>query len=139
MTRLKVNPEFFRRHLFVTVLMAGLGAWFGYDGFVRYPSESDEYFTERHLERHSATERQKQFMALSFLASLAVGVHLWKVCRFAFAYDDDGFEYKGVKRRYDEVKNVDRSLWEKKGIIKVDGIALDAWHHLGVKEVAARL
>jgi hypothetical protein len=42
MTKLKVNPEFFRRHLFVTVLMAGLGAWFAYDGYVKYPSQSEE-------------------------------------------------------------------------------------------------
>lgn len=139
MTRLKVNPEFFRRHLFVTVLMAGLGGWFGYDGFVKYPSESDEFFASRHLERETATERQKQFMALSLLASLAVGLHLLKICRFSFAFDDEGFEYKGVRRSYSEIADVDRSLWEKKGILKVDGIVLDSWHHLGVKEFAAKV
>ena len=29
--------------------------------------------------------------------------------------------------------------WEKKGIVKVDGITLDAWHHLGVKEFVEKL
>jgi hypothetical protein len=139
MTKLKVNPEFFRRHLFVTVLMAGLGAWFAYDGYVKYPSQSEEYFAELHLEKETATKRQRQFMVLAFIASLAVGVHLAKVCRFDFAYDDEGFVYKGERFAYGEVKSVDRSKWEKKGIIKVDGIVLDAWHHLGVKEVAAKL
>lgn len=139
MKKLKVNPEFFRRHLFVTVLMAGLGGWFGYDGFVKYPAESDEYFAGLHLEKATAIERQKQFMALSLLASLAVGLHLLKVCRFRFEYDEDGFVHNGVRRAYKDVKTVDRSKWDKKGIVKVDGIVLDAWHHLGVKEVAARL
>ena len=35
MKRLKLNPEFFYRHLAVCLLMFGMGCWFGYDGFVR--------------------------------------------------------------------------------------------------------
>jgi hypothetical protein len=37
------------------------------------------------------------------------------------------------------VKNVDRSQWKKKGIVKADGIVFDAWHHLGVNEIEQRL
>ena len=37
MKRLKLNPEFFYRHLAVCILMLGMGCWFGYDGFVAYP------------------------------------------------------------------------------------------------------
>ena len=135
MTKLKVNPEFFKRHLFVTVLMAALGCWFGYDGFVKYPAADDKFFEEQHLVRETATERQKQFMVLAFLASIAVGAHLWKVAKFRLEYDEEGFVYKGEKHLYRDIKSIDRSKWEKKGIIKVDGIVLDAWHHLGVKEI----
>ena len=38
MQRLKLNPEYARRHLFVTLLMVALGCWFGYDGFIGYPA-----------------------------------------------------------------------------------------------------
>ena len=38
--KLKINSEYATRHLFVTLLMIGLGGWFGYDGFVRYPATS---------------------------------------------------------------------------------------------------
>ena len=38
MKRLKLNPEFFYRHLAVCLLMFGMSCWFGYDGFVRYPA-----------------------------------------------------------------------------------------------------
>ena len=34
MTVLKLNREFFLRHLGVALLMFGLGCWFGYDGYV---------------------------------------------------------------------------------------------------------
>jgi hypothetical protein len=139
MKKLKVNPEFFKRHLFVTLLMAGLGCWFGYDGFVKYPAAGDEFFAERHLVREKATERQKQFMILSFIASILVGGHLWKIASFKVDYDDEGFVYKGERRLYRDVKNVDRSQWKKKGIVKADGIVFDAWHHLGVNEIEQRL
>ena len=139
MEKLKVNPEFFKRHLFVTVLMFALGCWFGYDGFVTYPAADDKYFEERHLVRETATERQKQFMVLAFLASAAVGFHLWKVASFKVEYDGEGFVYNGEKHLYKEVKTVDRSQWEKKSIVKVDGIVFDAWHHIGVKDIEKNL
>lgn len=139
MQKLKVNPEFFKRHLFVTVLMAALGGWFGYDGFVTYPAADDTFFEERHLVRETATRRQKQFMVLAFLAAAAVGIHLWKIVSFKVEYDGEGFVYNGIRRLYREVKNVDRSKWEKKGIVKADGIVFDAWHHLGVKDIEKNL
>ena len=37
MKQLKLNKEFFHRHLAVCLLMVGLGCWFAYDGLVTYP------------------------------------------------------------------------------------------------------
>ena len=37
MKRLRLNPDYLRRHLFAAAVMAALGCWFGYDGAVRYP------------------------------------------------------------------------------------------------------
>ena len=142
--KLTLNREFARRHIFVAVVLAALGGWFGYDGFVNYPKQDDAFFETRHLKRDSAIARQKQFMALAFLASLLIGGHVWKLSRFAFAWDDDGFTCDGRRHAYADVKSTDRKLWEKKGIIfleLVDGsrIKLDAWHHAGVKDFVKKL
>ena len=144
--KLKVNPEFFKRHLAVTLLMAGLGCWFGYDGLVRYPAtdaaalyesiEKSPPPAEFDLVAFKAQKiRSQHGLALAALiAAAAIGLHLWAVCRFEFEYDDETFTYRGRRRKIAEIASVDRSKWEKKGIVRVDGITLDAWHHLGVRE-----
>lgn len=139
MTVLKLNREFFLRHLGVAILMFGLGCWFGYDGYVSYPQQDESWFEERHLRRDNAIRRQKEFMILAFLASAVIGGHLWGVSRLRFAFDDAGFVHDGRRTAYGDVKEVDRSKWGKKGILKVDGITLDAWHHTGVREFEKRL
>lgn len=137
--KLTLNREYLKRHLFAALLFAGLGGWFGWDGYVRYPSLDEAYFTERHLVKETAVERQRQFMLLAFLASLVVAVDLWKVSRLAFEFDESAFTCNGVTRPIDSIASVDRSQWEKKGILRVDGIKLDAWHHVGVREFEKRL
>ena len=149
--KLKINGEYATRHLFVTLLMIGLGGWFGYDGFVRYPAtpaaelyksiEGSDAPAGFNLEAFKAqkTKTQYGFTFLCFLAALIVGSRLFASYRFDFAFDDEGFTYAGKRKAYSDIKQVDRSQWEKKGIVKVDGIVLDAWHHLGVKEFVAKL
>ena len=153
--KLKINGEYAMRHLFVTLLMLGLGGWFGYDGFVRYPATpAAELFTSIEGREPSAKEREGGFLeafkaqktktqygftALCLLASLIVGARLYGSYKFAFEFDDEGFTYLGRRRAYSDVKKVDRSQWKKKGIVKVDGITLDSWHHLGVKELEQKL
>ena len=152
--RLKLNKEYALRHLFVTVLMLGLCGWFGYDGFVSYPATPaaelyakiegrapDERLAAEDLEAFKRQKIQTQygFTALTLLAALVVGLRLLGSARFDFSFDDEGFAHRGRRRLYSEVKSVDRSQWEKKGILKVDGIVLDAWHHLGVRDFAAHL
>ena len=127
------------RHLGVALLMLALGGWFAYDGFIAYPRQDDAWFAERHLQRENATRRQKEFAFLSLLAALVISGHVALVAKLRFAWDDEGFEYAGARRSFADVKNIDWSKWEKKGIVKIDGIVLDAWHHVGVKEVAAIL
>jgi len=147
--KLALNGEFAKRHLFVTVLMAGLGCWFGYDGFVRYPA-TEAAVLYKSIEGHDAppgydlgsfkrqkTQTQYGFTVLAWLAAILVGGHLWRLSKFEFEFDDDGFVFGGVRRAYADIRSVDRSQWAKKGIIVVDGIRLDAWHHSGVKEFVA--
>ena len=139
MKSLRLNREFAVRHLGVAILFFCMGCWFGYDGFVGYPKRDDAWFESQHLRRDSATRRQKEFMALAFLASALVGGHLWAVSRLRFSFDDAGFVFRGRRTAYGDVKSVDRSQWEKKGIIRVDGVKLDAWHHSGVREFERNL
>lgn len=149
--KLKLNKEYARRHLFVTLLMTGLGGWFGYDGFVRYPAtpaaelyrsiEGGDAPAGCDLEafKRQKTQTQYGFTLLSGLAALIVGLRLLKSSRFAFEFDDEGFVHQGKRHAYAEIKDVDRSKWATKGILKVDGITLDAWHHVGVKEFESKL
>ena len=153
--KLRLNPEFFRRHLFVTVLMAGLGGWFAWDGLVRYPATpARELFTriekaeppaDADLEAFKAQKIQTQygFAALALAAAAAVGLHLLAVARFAFAFDEDGFVWQDRRHAFAEITRVDDAQWEKKGITRIffgkTSLALDAWHHVGVREFHERL
>ena len=151
MTKLKLNPEYAMRHLFVTLLMTGLFCWFGYDGFIRYPAtpaaelyksiEGSDAPEDCDLEAFKVqkTKTQYGFTILSLFVALVVGSNLLKSRRFKFEFDDTGYVYRGRRHDYSKIKKIDRSKWEKKGVIVVDGITLDSWHHLGVKEFVAKL
>ena len=131
--------------------MIGLGGWFGYDGFIGYPATpAAELY--RSIEGSDAPEgfdleafkkqkigTQYGFTILAFFVAAVVGSRLAKSKRFKFGYTDDYYVYRGRRHLVSEIKTVDRSNWEKKGIIKFDGITLDAWHHLGVKEFVEKL
>ena len=151
MKKLKLNPEFFRRHLAVCLLMVGLGCWFGYDGLVSYPKTPAAELYEK-IEKAKAPEgypleafkRQKiksqyGFAVLCLVAAALIGINISAAAFFRFEYDEKSFVYDGRRRMLGEVKLVDRSQWKKKGILKLvleDGtkVVLDAWHHLGVKD-----
>ena len=149
--KLTLNREFATRHFGVALLMLGLSCWFGYDGFVRYPatpaaelyksiegSDAPEGFNLEAFKTQK-TQTQYGFTFLTLLASLVIGGHVWLLSKFRFEYDDESYTFAGRRVAIRDIKSVDRSQWEKKGIIRVDGIKLDAWHHAGVKEFVAKL
>lgn len=155
--KLSLNKDYARRHLFVTVLMLALGCWFGYDGLVTYPSmtaadlyrsiEKADPPADMPAERLEAFKRQKTqtqygFATLALLAGAVVGLRLLKSAKFAFEFDDAGFTAYGKRYTREDIASVDRSQWESKTILVLklkDGttLALDAWHHTGVKDFAA--
>ena len=154
--KLELNKEYARRHLFVTVIMAGLGLWFGYDGVVRYPAtpaaelyrtiEGSDAPTGYDLEafKRQKTQTQYGFSILSLLAALIVGLRLYGASRLSFEYDGSGFSYKGRRYDYADIVEIDRRRWKSKTILvlKMKGgekIILDAWHHTGVKAFEQRL
>ena len=149
--KLTLNREYALRHLFVTLLMTCLGGWFGYDGFVRYPAtpaaelyrsiEGGDAPAGLDLEafKEQKTKTQYGFTILSLLAALVVGSRLYQAHAFSFEFDDEGFVYRGRRRSYAAIKQIDRSAWVKRGILRVDGIVLDSWPHIGVKEFERKL
>jgi len=158
MTKLTINKEFLRRHLFVVLLLGGMGLWFGYDGFVTYPKtpaaelyESIEKsappagMTAEKLEAFKTQKIQSQYgfcFALLFVSAV-VGLHLLGVSQFRFAFDDSGFTWRGKRYSFADIKSVDRTKWDKKGILRLtlpDGkVTLDSWHHTLVSEFEKRL
>lgn len=153
--KLKLNREYAQRHLFVAVLLAGMGCWFGYDGFVAYPAtdaaelyrsiEKSEPREGLDLEAFKAQKIKTQygFTVLALLVASVVGWNLRKSQKFTFEFDDEGFVFDGVRHTYAEIESVDRGQWQKKGIVTIAGkgfrIKLDAWHHVGVKEFEAKI
>ena len=152
MKRFTLNREYLVRHLGVTLLMAGLGCWFVFDGAVTYPKMDAVEFCEKHhksldnpeREKANAIERQYQFASLAFIAALAIGCHLLKVRGETLSWNDEkmvGSLTGGKDAFFRNVKEVDRRQWDKKGILVAvmeDGrkVTLDAWHHPEVKELA---
>ena len=149
--KLTLNREFATRHVGVALLMLGLSCWFGYDGFVRYPAtpaaelyksiEGSDAPAGFNLEAFKTQKTQTQygFTFLTLLASLVIGGHVWLLSKFRFEYDDESYTFAGRRVAIKDIKSVDRSQWETKSIIRVDGIKLDAWHHAGVKEFVEKL
>ena len=146
--KLKLNREFAMRHLFVTLLLAAMGGWFAYDGYVTYPSMTPEELYEKikHSKppsaeaaakvRENAIPRQKQFMGLCLIGSLIVGLGVLRAWKVSFEYDESGFAWNGRRMQLTDIESVDESQWKKKGILKLKTrngpITLDAWHNTGV-------
>jgi len=158
MTRLTLNAEFLRRHLFALVAMLGIGGWFAYDGLVVYP-RTDAAALYESIEKRSpppdlprerleAFKLQKirsqyGFAAFSLLAALAIGAHLAAVSRFRMEYDDAGFALNGRRHAFSDAVRVDDGKWKSKGRSRVflaDGssFVLDAWHFSGAENLHSR-
>ena len=146
--KLQLNREFAIRHLGVALLMAGLCGWFLVDGAIVYPQKDESYFeTELHTQKQRAIDRQYQFAGLTGLAAAIIALGVLRNKRRTLEWDDTrmcGSLTDGQPLGFEDVAKLDASRWESKGILVVyakDGrhFILDAWHHTGVKELAAKL
>ena len=118
--KLTINREFLRRHLFAVAVLAGMGGWFGYDGFVTYPkmtaaelyksiesAEPPESMTEAQLEAFKQQKIATQYglcAVLMFIAAI-VGLHLFAVSRLDFAFDEGGFTWRGKRYAFTDIKS----------------------------------
>ena len=146
--KLQLNREFAMRHLGVALLMVGLCGWFIVDGAIVYPQKDEAYFEkELHTQKQRAIARQFQFAGLTALAAIIIVIGVQINRRRTLEWDDTqmcGSLTGGRSLAFADVVRLDTSRWESKGILVAyakDGrhLTLDAWHHVGVKELAARL
>ena len=146
--KLQLNREFAVRHLGVALLMTILCGWFLVDGAVVYPQKDDAYFeTTLHTQKDRAIARQYQFAGLTGLAAIIIALGVLRNRRRTLEWDETqmcGSLTGGRPLAFADVDRLDTRRWESKGILVVhakDGrrVTLDAWHHTGVKELAAKL
>lgn len=155
MNDLKLNREYLRRHIFSILVFLGIGCWFAYDGFIKYPatdpvelyvsiegSQPPEGYDVQKF-KVQKTKSQKLFALFLLLASSAVAFRLTKNALFRFSWNEEGFEYGGKKISYSDVVKVDESLWKKRSILVITTnsgkVVLDAWHYTGVGEFKKHL
>ncbi len=152
---MKPNKDFLVRHLFAFAVFLGIGLWFSYDAFVRYP-KTDAAVLYESIERSPAPEgvdihsfkqskiaSQKAFAFILLAIASAIGLHTAASVKSDFSFDGDGFKTGGVSRPWSDVEGYDSELWSGKGILKFYGkgfsVKLDSWHLEGVKEVYAAI
>ena len=152
---MKPNKDFLLRHLFAFAVFLGIGLWFSYDAFVRYP-RTDAAALYESIERSAAPDgfdlesfkkskisSQKAFAFILLFVAGAVGLHTFASARSDFSFDDGSFASGGKTHHWTDVKEFDAALWTRKGILKFSGdgfsVTLDSWHLDGVKEVYAKV
>lgn len=104
--KLKLNREFAVRYSLVALLFLGMGGWFAFDGFVRYPrtsaaelyrsiekAEVPEDMPPAALEafKRQKTASQKGLALVLTVAAAWVGLLLARAAAFRFDYDEKGF------------------------------------------------
>lgn len=156
---LRLNREFAMRHLGVALLFVVLSGWFGYDGFVRYPSlsahdiyvsiEKSEPGTGVDLEafKQQKIKTQYGFAGLCLLAGVVVALGVLRNKLRTLVWNEDemcGTLTGGHPLAFSDIVGVEDGQWARKGIIVFlakDGrrVKLDAWHHAGVEELVAKV
>ena len=150
MKKLVLNREYLTRHVFGAVVFLAMGAWFGYDGFVRYPAADAAALYET-IEgakppagadlgkfKRQKCASQRIFSAVLLVVGVVIALRLAQSARFRFSWGDDGFSAGSREYSYDDIVSVDSSRWEKNSVFSVCvpsyRIVLDGWHHNGVSE-----
>jgi len=139
--KLTLNREYATRHLGVAALFLGLAGWFLYDAVFVYPNLPADG------EHHTTVEFQYSFAALLAFAAIVIAGRVWANWRTRIVEWDETRMWGpgvGAPLAFSEIVGVEDARWEKKGIIVFlarDGrrVKLDAWHHAGVRELAAQI
>lgn len=154
----RINKEFAARHGFALAVFLGLGAWFGYDAFVSYPStpadalyasiekaEPPAGMSKAALEdfKRQKTSTQKILCAAILAIGFFTALNLLAALAFSLDFGEEGFTVKGAKFSWSDIKEVDFSKWGTKRILAVAAggkrFKLDAWHNTGVEEFYGKL
>lgn len=142
------HPDFWyrlKRYVMVLALIA-MGPWFGYDGWKGWPAENqkhdqlqEELVTARRQHNDARVEElvknpltsatphsglaldiQKVLAILLPLLGIAMGLWTMRSSRGVYRLDDDVLEVPGhSKVKLQDVVEIDRSRWDRKGIAVV--------------------
>jgi hypothetical protein len=125
------------RYLITALLILG-GLWFGYDGFKKYPAENAEFAAKPENQDssgkfigkplHSDLDIAIQKVLCVALPLIGVGFLAFVLhkSRGAYQLNGDVVSLPGHPPfRLSEVTGLDRRLWERKGIAKVDYTTAD--------------
>ncbi len=166
--RLELNREYAMRHIGVALLFAALCAWSVYDGAIGWPAKNAEWektsgFTvqaacEARANKENLPDEKKpphwpekitaQYYQAGVLGlvSLVVALGVLSAKKKTLEWNESemcGTLTGGKSIKFTEVKALDKTLWEKKRILKVHTnngvITLDGWHHTGVTKLAEKL
>ena len=120
----------YTRYAFAAMLLA-MAAWFGYDGFVKYPRHNELHLLHvRNPEQypddyptHDPTSILIQKVLAATLPLVGVGMIAWTLYRSRGAYRLAG-DVLSVPGHPDlpltAITTIDKSLWDRKGIAKID-------------------
>jgi hypothetical protein len=114
-----------------SALLLGMAAWFGYDGYVKYPRDNELHLLHvRNPQQypddyptHDATSILLQKVLAATLPFVALGLVGWTLYRSRGAYRLSG-EVLSVPGHPDvplsAITTIDKSKWDRKGIAKID-------------------
>ncbi len=139
--KISLNKEYAIRHLGVAALFTGLSLYFLYDAIFVYP------YLPADGAHHTTVEFQYSAAAALAIFAFVVAFRVFLNWRATLAWDDEqmtGTLTCNAPLRFDDIDHLAPTKWEPKQILVVhakDGrrVTLDAWHHVGARELAEKL
>lgn len=109
------------RYLIVLAAIVG-GAFFLYDGYVRYPRQNREAIARNSKPPHAESDLALQKKIGYALPPLGIAMLIWTLYRSRGQYrlDDETLHVPGHPPvPLEQIRRVDNSLWERKGIARI--------------------
>lgn len=118
------------RYIFSAALIA-MAAWFGYDGFVKYPRDNKLHYLHvgdpakypQDYPQHDPTSIRLQKQLAAVLPFVAVGLLSWTLynSRGAYRFAGDVLSVPGHPDvPLESITQIDKSKWDRKGIAYLD-------------------
>jgi hypothetical protein len=114
-----------RTRYLMALLLVGMGAWFAYDGWVKYPAENRAF-----LDSHPLSEAPHQPLDLLLQRGLGFALPPLGILLLAWALYNSRGQYKLEGNTLevpghppvplDAITKIDKTLWDRKGVAYLD-------------------